>query len=104
MKLVIKEAIPVIKSNKITIFYDYSFILIGWKNSWDEWVPESRVLKYNETNLAHQRQLKTVFFLKNPGETGAPKNALEKDELNINANSFKGHESKINIPEALKFR
>lgn len=27
------------------------------KNSWDEWVPESRVLKYNETNVQRQREV-----------------------------------------------
>lgn len=25
--------------------------------SWDEWVPEHRVLKYNETNLQRQKEL-----------------------------------------------
>lgn len=25
--------------------------------SWDEWVPETRILKYNETNLQKQKEL-----------------------------------------------
>ena len=29
----------------------------GWKKHWDEWVNESRVLKYNETNLNKQKEL-----------------------------------------------
>lgn len=29
----------------------------GWKQTWDEWVPEDRVLKYNEANINHQKQL-----------------------------------------------
>ncbi|CAI2172914.1 15259_t:CDS:2 [Funneliformis geosporum] len=29
----------------------------GWKNTWDEWVAESRVLKFNETNLTKQKQI-----------------------------------------------
>ncbi|KEI41378.1 uncharacterized protein L969DRAFT_85154 [Mixia osmundae IAM 14324] len=29
----------------------------GWKQTWDEWVPEDRALKYNEESLARQRQL-----------------------------------------------
>ncbi|KAF9458077.1 MRG-domain-containing protein [Collybia nuda] len=29
----------------------------GWKQTWDEWVPGSRVLKYNETNLETQKTL-----------------------------------------------
>lgn len=30
----------------------------GWNKSWDEWVPENRVLKYNEANIEKQRELK----------------------------------------------
>ncbi|KAL5514060.1 hypothetical protein ACEPAG_2821 [Sanghuangporus baumii] len=29
----------------------------GWKQTWDEWVPQSRLLKYNETNLLVQKKL-----------------------------------------------
>ncbi|XP_019852731.1 PREDICTED: mortality factor 4-like protein 1 [Amphimedon queenslandica] len=29
----------------------------GWSKSWDEWVPESRVLKINDTNLQKQKEL-----------------------------------------------
>ncbi|WFC98972.1 Esa1p-associated factor [Malassezia yamatoensis] len=29
----------------------------GWKKTWDEWVPETRLLKYNEENLARQKAL-----------------------------------------------
>ncbi|XP_044514906.1 mortality factor 4-like protein 1 [Gracilinanus agilis] len=29
----------------------------GWNKNWDEWVPESRVLKYSEANLQRQREL-----------------------------------------------
>ncbi|KAJ1676043.1 Esa1p-associated factor [Spiromyces aspiralis] len=30
----------------------------GWKQTWDEWVDESRTLKWNEENLAKQKLLK----------------------------------------------
>ncbi|CAJ0626365.1 14491_t:CDS:10 [Entrophospora sp. SA101] len=30
----------------------------GWKNTWDEWVSEDRVVKMNQSNLAKQKQLK----------------------------------------------
>ncbi|KAJ2592499.1 Esa1p-associated factor [Coemansia sp. RSA 1804] len=30
----------------------------GWKQTWDEWVDESRALKFNEENLAKQKALK----------------------------------------------
>ncbi|KAG6874050.1 hypothetical protein C0995_006907 [Termitomyces sp. Mi166 len=29
----------------------------GWKQTWDEWVPHSRLLKYNETNIELQKSL-----------------------------------------------
>ncbi|XP_043465538.1 mortality factor 4-like protein 1 isoform X1 [Leptopilina heterotoma] len=29
----------------------------GWNKNWDEWVPESRVLKYNEANCQKQREV-----------------------------------------------
>ncbi|KAI9319279.1 MRG-domain-containing protein [Dichotomocladium elegans] len=32
----------------------------GWKQTWDEWVPEERVLKWNDTNLQKQQQLKDM--------------------------------------------
>lgn len=32
----------------------------GWRKSWDEWVPETRVLKLNEENLKKQKQLKSA--------------------------------------------
>lgn len=33
------------------------FFLGGDSSSWDEWVPESRVLKYVESNLQKQKEL-----------------------------------------------
>lgn len=29
----------------------------GWKKKWDEWVPETRVLKFNEENLRRQKEM-----------------------------------------------
>ena len=29
----------------------------GWKKTWDEWVPDSRLLKYTDENLARQKAL-----------------------------------------------
>ncbi|KAK5650594.1 hypothetical protein RI129_001623 [Pyrocoelia pectoralis] len=29
----------------------------GWNKNWDEWVPETRVLKYNEANVAKQKEV-----------------------------------------------
>ncbi|XP_037971939.2 mortality factor 4-like protein 1 [Plutella xylostella] len=32
----------------------------GWNKNWDEWVPESRVLKYNEANVQRQKEVQRV--------------------------------------------
>ncbi|KAI9518893.1 Mortality factor 4-like protein 1 [Dissostichus eleginoides] len=42
-----------IKDKLIKYFIHYS----GWNKNWDEWVPESRVLKYVDSNLAKQKEL-----------------------------------------------
>ncbi|XP_053278976.1 mortality factor 4-like protein 1 isoform X1 [Pleuronectes platessa] len=42
-----------IKEKQIKYFIHYS----GWNKNWDEWVPESRVLKYVDSNLARQKEL-----------------------------------------------
>ncbi|CAB3364004.1 Hypothetical predicted protein [Cloeon dipterum] len=35
----------------------------GWNKSWDEWVPEDRILKYNEASLQKQKELKKEYEL-----------------------------------------
>ncbi|KAB0381616.1 hypothetical protein FD755_003533 [Muntiacus reevesi] len=42
-----------IKDKQVKYFIHYS----GWNKNWDEWVPESRVFKYVDTNLQKQREL-----------------------------------------------
>ncbi|KAF4529002.1 hypothetical protein B566_EDAN017431 [Ephemera danica] len=37
--------------------YRYFIHYAGWNKNWDEWVPESRVLKYNEANIQKQVEL-----------------------------------------------
>ncbi|KAL9713705.1 Esa1p-associated factor [Leucoagaricus gongylophorus] len=34
----------------------------GWKQTWDEWVPVSRLLKHNEQNIATQRALQATAY------------------------------------------
>lgn len=38
----------------------------GWNKNWDEWVPESRVLKYNEANLMKQKELREQMYVMSP--------------------------------------
>lgn len=35
----------------------------GWNKNWDEWVPENRVLKFNEANLQKQRELREQMYV-----------------------------------------
>ncbi|XP_018108834.1 mortality factor 4-like protein 1 isoform X2 [Xenopus laevis] len=49
-----KQCVKVaIKEKQVKYFIHYS----GWNKNWDEWVPESRVLKYVDTNLQKQKEL-----------------------------------------------
>ncbi|KAF2900872.1 hypothetical protein ILUMI_05277 [Ignelater luminosus] len=43
----------VTKDKQVKYFIHYA----GWNKNWDEWVPESRVLKYNEANVAKQKEV-----------------------------------------------
>ncbi|KAG5273503.1 hypothetical protein AALO_G00152060 [Alosa alosa] len=43
-----------IKDKQVKYFIHYS----GWNKNWDEWVPESRVLKYVDSNLQKQKELR----------------------------------------------
>jgi len=89
----------------------------GWKQTWDEWVPASRLLKYNETNLGLAKTLKdasSASTSKNankktgPGGSGSAagpgrrkegrgtKRGRDEDD------STKKPDMKLNVPEILK--
>lgn len=42
------------KEKGVKYFIHYA----GWNKNWDEWVPEDRVLKYNNANIQKQQELK----------------------------------------------
>ncbi|OBZ73170.1 Chromatin modification-related protein EAF3 [Grifola frondosa] len=92
----------------------------GWKQTWDEWVDGSRLLKFNETNIALQKALQsqatqgqasssavksmakahttkdTARTGRKDGGTRGTKRGREEDE------SSKKPEMKLNVPEVLK--
>lgn len=41
----------------------------GWKQTWDEWVDESRTLEFSDDNLAKQRNLKKAILQDSKGRT-----------------------------------
>ncbi|TFK51497.1 MRG-domain-containing protein [Heliocybe sulcata] len=93
----------------------------GWKQTWDEWVPASRLLKFNESSIQLQKQLKEQASAaqasgsaaskgkavnkdggrmttagRKEGGTRGTKRGREEDE------SSKKPEMKLNVPEILK--
>ncbi|XP_014291971.1 mortality factor 4-like protein 1 [Halyomorpha halys] len=51
----------------------------GWNKSWDEWVPESRVLKYNEANLQRQKELHKAQKTEPKGKRGKKRSTSGKE-------------------------
>uniref|UniRef100_A0A2K6LH75 Mortality factor 4-like protein 1 n=1 Tax=Rhinopithecus bieti TaxID=61621 RepID=A0A2K6LH75_RHIBE len=103
-----------IKDKQVKYFIHYS----GWNKNWDEWVPESRVPKYVDTNLQKQRELQKAMKTKKnkqetPGngdggstsETPQPprKERAQVDPTVENEETFMNRvEVKVKIPEELK--
>ncbi|KAJ1531248.1 Esa1p-associated factor, partial [Nowakowskiella sp. JEL0078] len=80
----------------------------GWKASWDEWVPESRVLKWNEENIQKQADLEnnaknTLKAKEKLADTGTDRGRKRARELAGREESFLMRpEIKIQIPDSLK--
>ncbi|XP_062516643.1 mortality factor 4-like protein 1 [Corticium candelabrum] len=53
---------PVAKEKDKTLKYQIHYN--GWNKSWDEWVPEGRILKYTDANLQKQKELKQQHLMK----------------------------------------
>ncbi|KAG9292844.1 hypothetical protein G9A89_016206 [Geosiphon pyriformis] len=54
----------------------------GWKKTWDEWVPQSRVLKMNEENLELQAKMKQDLRNR-PSAVAARANAAKQPETEV---------------------
>ncbi|XP_043283883.1 mortality factor 4-like protein 1 isoform X2 [Venturia canescens] len=52
----------IVKEKQIKYLIHYA----GWNKNWDEWVPESRVLKYNESNVQKQREVQKAHSNQQP--------------------------------------
>jgi mortality factor 4-like protein 1 len=106
------------KEKELKYFVHYS----GWSKLWDEWIPESRMLKYNEQNLAKQQELKRLHErgrkgLKRKGgdESGEgsrdPSRESSRERSKRRRIKYKGHNEQdtmepvvVVIPEAMKLK
>ncbi|KAI9015149.1 MRG-domain-containing protein [Gaertneriomyces semiglobifer] len=108
-------------------FEDGSYYFVhykGWKNTWDEWVPESRILKFTPENLQKQADLKDAVMVQKKaaqlkksaaaaasgeGDTRKRKTREESAGAGLGVREreeefLKRPEVKISIPESLKTR
>lgn len=94
----------------------------GWNKSWDEWLFDDRLLKYNDDGLELQEKLKLARAKKAKGKTPrveAPRQAVARRDAEEPASkrrrgdrggntgtdaSEKGEEIVLPIPDALKLR
>ncbi|TMW52295.1 hypothetical protein DOY81_002628 [Sarcophaga bullata] len=89
----------VTKDKQLKYFVHYA----GWNKNWDEWVPEHRVLKYNDTNLQRQKELqKEHDAKKEKSKKGTPKgkkgDTMANTSKDSGAFSSGGSESRASTP------
>ncbi|KAI9473615.1 MAG: MRG-domain-containing protein [Benjaminiella poitrasii] len=59
----------------------------GWKQTWDEWITEDRVLKYTDTNLQKQKQLKEIHLRRKPSRASSTTNLTDPAASSITTES-----------------
>uniref|UniRef100_A0A1E1XGG8 Mortality factor 4-like protein 1 n=1 Tax=Amblyomma aureolatum TaxID=187763 RepID=A0A1E1XGG8_9ACAR len=64
-----------VKDKQTKYFIHYS----GWNKNWDEWVPESRVLKFNDANLQKQKELEKAHLKGKKNKATKPKKEVDKE-------------------------
>ncbi|KAL1516824.1 hypothetical protein ABEB36_000675 [Hypothenemus hampei] len=64
----------------------------GWNKNWDEWVPESRVLKYNEANVARQKEVQKAHNAQGKQKKSTKRASVSKTE------SIKDSDSRASTP------
>ncbi|ORE21697.1 MRG-domain-containing protein [Rhizopus microsporus] len=85
----------------------------GWKRTWDEWVPETRLLKWCDENIKMQLRLRDLYRMKQSGRSqNTYKEAESSDgglgkrrrdaKLEKEEDYLRKPEIKLEIPDALK--
>lgn len=67
----------------------------GWNKNWDEWVPENRVLKFNEVNIAKQKEISKQHSIAAKNKKQANK---KKDSAAANSSSKDSSDSRASTP------
>ncbi|CAG8485335.1 15370_t:CDS:10 [Rhizophagus irregularis] len=73
----------------------------GWKKTWDEWVPEERVVKHNEANLMRQKQLKDTYSNKKKKTVriGNKGSIEDQEKSNDVSESSPSHQGDVDIED-----
>ncbi|KAK7496930.1 hypothetical protein BaRGS_00011910 [Batillaria attramentaria] len=78
----------------------------GWNKNWDEWVPESRVLKYNDAGLQKQKELMKAHGAVKKATSPASEPKRKRPRMDATVESEEVFmtriEVKIKIPDELK--
>ncbi|XP_066600752.1 mortality factor 4-like protein 1 [Prorops nasuta] len=73
----------------------------GWNKNWDEWVPESRVLKYNEANVQKQREVQKAHSNQQSAQKNKKSNTTSKTQgRRSEGNREKESDSRASTPIA----
>ncbi|KAH8358505.1 hypothetical protein KR093_000488 [Drosophila rubida] len=81
----------VLKTKPETTPVEYYIHYAGWSKNWDEWVPESRVLKYNDENVKRQKEVERQY-----GERSKKDN--KKGSAKAKKMEHVGNESRASTP------
>ncbi|KAG4094276.1 MRG-domain-containing protein [Neocallimastix lanati (nom. inval.)] len=82
----------------------------GWKQTWDEWVPEERILKWTEENIKIKNSLKDAYSpntrnhekKSSSSNDNSKKKTRESSKTNNVVEPIRKIEMKLQIPEPLK--
>ncbi|OMJ26416.1 Chromatin modification-related protein EAF3 [Smittium culicis] len=65
----------------------------GWKQTWDEWLDDSRILKYTDDNLQKQKYLKQAAITSNKKKSSSETNATPQSNSSVGSRKSSGNVS-----------
>ncbi|THX90419.1 MRG-domain-containing protein [Aureobasidium pullulans] len=73
--------------------YEYKVHYKGWKNTWDDWVPQDRLRKYNDENLELSKNLRQEMNAQRRA-AAKPMTATVTRKRDLNTGSARGSEER----------